>query len=511
MVSLIFTIFLIVMIVGIKKIYYYFKVKAILEEEEDEITKKNFREDIMLKGENVEAIEKEKMMNKKNILKKQKKFSKVVILFLFCIFLQVPLSLVSNIVEERMSLYNETVNEIGREWGEKQVITGPIIVIPYSESYYKKEIIVSKDGDKIEKDVKKVRHNQLLLLPDDLVINSILEEESRNRGIYKTIVYTSNINLQGNFSKLKQKIPEEYEEIYYDKARVVFGVTDTKALLKINKFNLNGEKSFLESGTGVSSVALLEKGVSGDLADLEDGIEFEINFDIRGSKGISFIPLGEKNKFIISSKWPSPSFNGYLPSKSEITKEGFNATWDISSLTRNYSQNLIIKNDGIHKHNFLNEVIASVNLYSGITHYRQVIRATKYGLLFIALTMLIAYGFELISKKETHYIQYGIIGVSLVIFYLLLLSLSEHTSFFIAYILSTGATVLPISIYVAKFSKNVKFGIGMFIMLVGIYSVLYSILKMEDYALLTGTLLILIVIYGLMYMTRNTQKLLDDE
>ena len=121
------------------------------------------------------------------------------------------------------------------------------------------------------------------------------------------------------------------------------------------------------------------------------------------------------------------------------------------------------------------------------------------------MSLLAVYLFEISGKKETHYIQYGIVGFSLVMFYLLLLSLAEHISFITAYGISAAAVIIPVSLYIASVTKNIKYGIGMLVLLIGIYSILFSILKMEDYALLTGTLLIMGVLYLLMYITKNME------
>jgi len=147
--------------------------------------------------------------------------------------------------------------------------------------------------------------------------------------------------------------------------------------------------------------------------------------------------------------------------------------------------------------------IVKVLLYNSVTDYTQIYRACNYGFLFILMSLVIVYIFEIVSKKVAHYVQYIVVGFSLVMFYLLLLSLSEHLGFEMAYLLASLAIVIPNSLYVASMTDNKKFGIGMFIFLSGIYAILFSILRMEQYALLTGTLLILAVLYVVMYLTKK--------
>ena len=284
---------------------------------------------------------------------------------------------------------------------------------------------------------------------------------------------------------------------------IAMGISNIKSILKINKFQAGNynEDVELKSGTGLTHPDALSSGISGEFKSniyLDDEIPFDISFVLRGSEGISILPFGRENYFKISSPWKSPNFYGMLPSNRTINDNGFSAEWNISHLVRNYGQDFIAENTVN-----LYEGKAGVNLYEGITHYRQVIRASKYGVLFIMLSLLIVYIFEISSRKLTHYIQYGIVGFSLALFYLLLLSLSEHLSFTVAYAVSTMAVVIPNSLYISSVSGNKKYGIGIFFFLLGVYIVLFSILKMEEYSLITGTLLIMIVLYVVMYLTRN--------
>ena len=142
-----------------------------------------------------------------------------------------------------------------------------------------------------------------------------------------------------------------------------------------------------------------------------------------------------------------------------------------------------------------------------MTHYRQVMRAVKYSMLFIMLSLFVVYLFEITSKRYTHYVQYGVVGFSLVLFYLVLLSMSEYFSFGTAYIIAALMVVIPNSLYIKAVTANNKYGLGMFVFLSGIYAVLYSILKMEQYALITGTLLLVLVLYVIMYLTRHIEVL----
>ncbi|AVQ32458.1 cell envelope integrity protein CreD [Fusobacterium varium] len=429
---------------------------------------------------------------------------KALFLFFFSLLLQIPLMFVNGVVHERNYLYDSTIKNIGKEWGETQTIAGPVIVVPYTEEYYEREYTVDKQGKETEVVKSKKRKNSLIILPEKLDINVNLKEEVRKRGIYKSMVYTGELKMKGNFSKVLSNIPIN-AVVDYNEISISLGITDIKALLKIDKFSFNGNEIELESGTGLVKPFQISKGISGKL-NMKNEELTEIPFDIelvfRGSEGITLLPMGKENSFFIKSAWKNPSFYGMLPRERVIDENGFSANWNISHLTRNYKQYFFASESNKID---LSEAQAGVALYNGITHYRQVIRAAKYGVLFIMMSLLAVYLFEISGKKETHYIQYGIVGFSLVMFYLLLLSLAEHISFITAYGISAAAVIIPVSLYIASVTKNIKYGIGMLVLLIGIYSILFSILKMEDYALLTGTLLIMGVLYLLMYITKNME------
>lgn len=429
---------------------------------------------------------------------------KALFLFFFSLLLQIPLMFVNGVVHERNYLYDSTIKNIGKEWGETQTIAGPVIVVPYTEEYYEREYTVDKQGKETEIVKSKKRKNSLIILPEKLDINVNLKEEVRKRGIYKSMVYTGELKMKGNFSKVLSNIPIN-AVVDYNEISISLGITDIKALLKIDKFSFNGNKIELESGTGLVKPFQISKGISGKL-NMKNEELTEIPFDIelvfRGSEGITLLPMGKENSFFIKSAWKNPSFYGMLPRERVIDENGFSANWNISHLTRNYKQYFFASESNKID---LSEAQAGVALYNGITHYRQVIRAAKYGVLFIMMSLLAVYLFEISGKKETHYIQYGIVGFSLVMFYLLLLSLAEHISFITAYGISAAAVIIPVSLYIASVTKNIKYGIGMLVLLIGIYLILFSILKMEDYALLTGTLLIMGVLYLLMYITKNME------
>ncbi|MCI6152275.1 MAG: cell envelope integrity protein CreD [Fusobacterium perfoetens] len=421
---------------------------------------------------------------------------KIGFLFILAILLQIPMFFINRIIDERDYSYRNMVEEIGNEWGKKQTIAGAFLIIPYSD----KEVSYDDSGKKLEKTIVK----DWIVLPDKLNIKVDLKDEVRERGIYKTIVYNGDVTLEGEFPKLKDVLPAN---MYPYNIGIGLGITDTKSIMKVEKFQVGEEDIYLASGTGLKQWNL-STGISGTIEKnyLEEGkITFSIKLNLRGNGGINILPFGKENHFEVTSPWKAPKFYGILPSTKVIDENGFKAEWDVSSFVRNYKQDFT---DGFYSD--ISEGKIGVDLYEGITHYRQVMRAVKYSMLFIMLSLFVVYIFEVTSKRFTHYIQYGVVGFSLTMFYLVLLSMSEYFSFELAYIIATLMVVIPNSLYIKAVTKNNNYGIGIFVFLSGIYAVLYSILKMEQYALMTGTLLIMIVLYVMMYITRNIETFREE-
>ena len=443
---------------------------------------------------------------------------KIVFLFIFVLVLLIPLKLIKNLIDDRGKLYKQTITNIGNEWGKSQKIIAPVITISYTDTSINNKDSVSNASNTKAVAVVPVER-KFAILPEELNATIEMKDEVRQRGIYNATVYNANVKLKGYFSA---KILKEDRKVL---GCISIGLTDTKALIKINKFKI-GDMD-LEAMSGTMAAPLITNGISGQLGPEHNNtmnkekIPFEIDIDFRGSRDISILPLGKKNHFEIKSNWKSPSFSGVLPTERTIDNNGFSAVWEVSNLIRNYPQIIDINNDqfsdfyqdGVVYNEYDDETtysdnndentIVKVALFDSVTSYTQIYRACNYGILFIGMSLVVVFIFEIVSKKAAHYVQYGVVGFSLVIFYLLLLSLSEHIGFEWSYLISSLAIVIPNSLYITSMTSSKKFGIGMFIFLSGIYAILFSILRMEQYALLTGSLLILAVLYAVMYLTKK--------
>lgn len=414
----------------------------------------------------------------------------------------IPLGKIGSVVDERSNLHDNVLHEIASQWGRPQVLSGPALVLPVVEKYNITETTKDKDG--VERTTSKAvyKHKNIVILPKLLNEKISLKEKYLHRSIYNSLVYTADINVSGEFLIPNlSKLSDNIDKVRYDKAYLLMGLSDTKAIKNSPLLSFDDQKVSFEPGT-----QLILKGIDGGFhAPLElnaDRKRYSFDFRIKanGSSYIRFAAFGEKSHIEVASPWQHPSFQGsVLPTEREISDSGFSATWEIPSLARNFPQAWIFED---HKYN-VGSLLTGVDLFEPVALYSLIERSIKYGVLFILLTFLTFLVFELTQNSKLHYVQYMLIGFSLGLFFLTLLSLSEHIDFMMAYIIATCITVLSISLYSWFSTRSFKQTSIVMALLGALYAILYSLLHLEDYALLFGTMLLLAVLFVLMWITRN--------
>jgi len=413
----------------------------------------------------------------------------------------IPLFMVENIVRERNRYYHSVIEDIAKGWGGMQTVVGPVLVVPYIEHITSIDTVTDNSGlsKTITRDV--FNDKTLILLPEDLKIDTELFEKHRKRGIYDSLLYTADMSISGHFNL--SALPSEGRKynIRWQKAWLAVGLSDTKAINSTTPLRWEDSSAKFKPGTRLPK--LFSQGFHASMKDIKKGGErpkFRIKLSFNGSTGLRFAPLGETTISTIKSSWPHPSFQGaILPASKNISKNGFEAEWRIPYLARNYPQSWL-RGDENHS---LHTVTTGVNLFTSVSLYSKISRATKYGMLFIGLTFITFLIFEITVGKRLHVIQYIVIGVALSLFYLILVSLSEHIKFFMAYIDASVVTVGIISLYTWATMKSFSRAFVIFLLLSGLYGVLYFILQMEDYALLAGAAVMLFIVIILMITTRN--------
>ena len=431
-----------------------------------------------------------------------------VLIAVLVLFMSIPLDMVKGIVWDRSTQYHSVLDDIAQTWGHEQKLSGPVLLVPYSEKHTTVKTVIDPDGTERKINKLNYTHHTAIVLPENLDIQTKISEKRRKRSIYESLVYTANLKITGNFARPNiEGLSKSIDEIHWDKAWLALGVSDTRAINKVSSLQWSSQQSNFEPGTRITN--LIKSGFHAPL-QLNAGqskYRFALDLNINGSNGFYFEPFGKTTQVNMVSDWPHPSFQGsVLPQKREITDTGFTASWSVPHLARNYPQIWTLDKQQFDIHEFS----SGVNLFEPVTLYSKITRAIKYGSLFITLTYITFLIFELAIKRRLHLVQYTMIGLAMSLFYLTLLSLAEHILFLPAYIASAGIIVLMISFYVYAMMRNITRAGLIAGLLAGLYGILYTLLNLEDFSLLVGTILLLVVLAVLMYLTRNTgRKTLD--
>ncbi len=413
---------------------------------------------------------------------------KLLIIGFIILMLLIPVQMIKNLITERESLRENVEEEIFSKWGNSQTVAGPILSIPY---YW-----YSKD------DEKTIRHMSLVhFLPDELFVTGEVGTEVRYRGIYETIVYQASLNIHGtiphpDFSAWKI----ENKDILWDEAFLSLGIPDMRGIKPGASVLINGRQVLIKPG--LQNLGMLQSGIRTDFPleeeSLSTGYPFEIKLNLNGSGSLNFVPSGKTTRITLNSEWTEPSFTGaFLPESRNITEEGFSAEWKILDLNRNYPQQWKDEDYGFDGSEF------GVYFLLPVDQYQKTYRSVKYAIMFLSLTFLIFLFVEILGYIRIHPIQYLLVGLALLIFYVLLLSLSEQINLNLAYLFSSLAIVIMISSYARAIFKNWKQTLITALCLIALYTFLFTVLQLQDYALLLGSIGLFIALGVTMYLSRN--------
>ncbi len=418
--------------------------------------------------------------------------SRFAVLGVMALAMFIPLAFVDGLTEERQAYFERTLDDVASAWGGEQVLNGPYLLIP--------EKVEVQDGEGEDgKPVRVMRWERRVVLPAELNLEVQIEHQLRSRALYEVPVYTAVLKVTGAFPALSRAGGiADMARLDLRAARVAVGIAHTRAIGRVSELELAGAGLPFEAGTGAS---WLGSGIHAAPAayDGDQRQPFEFEIELRGTRSLSLIPVGGASRIDMISSWPHPSFTGqYLPERHDVTPTGFSATWLVSKLARDLPDSWLARQQVVVP----TDMLASVRLFQPVTGYKVVDRAIKYGVLFIALTFLTFVCFELTRGFRFHPVQYGVVGVALVLFYLTLLSLSEHLPFGLAYGLATVLLTTMIAWYVLSLSHSRLLAGFTGVVIGALYGVLYVLLKLETFALLLGTAVLLVGLFGLMYATR---------
>jgi inner membrane protein len=414
--------------------------------------------------------------------------TRAAILGMLTLALKIPLGLVGGVIDDRQMHESEAMRKVTESWGKAQVFTGPMMVLPFKRF---------SDG----------RDNRALtLLPEKLSIDGQIRPEQRRRGLFAVTVYTATLDVVAEFPlKAVRDILVEGRGIDWTAARLDIGLTDPKAISAAT-VEVDGQQIDWNSGLETSLSTLPASVGALDLMKRET-VTVRIRISFGGSACLSLAPIGRRTEATLSSPWPSPSFIGrYLPLEQTIDKDGFQARWSTSNLGRPYGQLWDSGNATQPAPGVVTDSAFGFALYNPIDAYRQTDRAIKYAVMFIGLTFAACLLFEMATGTRPHVAQYGLIGLSLCIFYLLLLSASEQIGFAPAYLASAAAVAVQATIYNWALYRRRGAALAFGAILTGLYAGLYTLLQLEDVALLAGSLLLFTVLSLAMWLTRNLHR-----
>jgi inner membrane protein len=396
--------------------------------------------------------------------------------------LMVPLAMVQGVVSERTARRSEATRDISSIWGGVQTLGGPVLTVPY------------RDG-------------HAHFLPQRLEIDGAVDPEIRRRSLFEVVVFRSRLKVKGRFAPPSftgiRAVPDE---IRWDGATLSLGVADPKGISRGIMLNVNGtERPF---APGVEPAGLFGSGVRAPVTGLSatsGPLEFALEIELNGTRQLRFMPGGDETTVALASTWPHPSFAGApLPLSRDVRANGFTATWRAPFFGRGYPSRWASGEMNADQLKAQGEASAfGVILLQPVDIYQQTERAVKYGALFIVSTFVIAFLWEIVRGALLHPIHYLFVGFAMCVFYLLLLSLSEHVGFDRAYLAAATATIALLSWYWSRIVKGLRHGASMAVALMGVYGYLYLLLRLEDSALLAGSVGLFAMLAMVMYLTRH--------
>ncbi|WP_424244852.1 inner membrane protein [Elusimicrobium posterum] len=449
--------------------------------------------------------------------KKDRNFSlnilgKAAVVGALLLLMLLPLFFIQNTMKERKQYKDHALGTISSSWGSDQLLAAPFINIGYTVN-----TVETVNKEKVVKTSTQYKK----FAPQNLETSVEMIPQVRNIGIFSMPVYTANIKIKGNFDVLPTtssnafltielkdlkgitKMPQgkfgtqqlEFEP-YAQNNTISFGALgpneDDPMDKKSSRKYYYDDYDYGNKNTSANAIAAKVKyGTT--------KTDFEISFPLQGSGTMNLVPIAKQNKFTVSSPWKDPLFFGsFLPAQKEINENGFSASWDISYLASGIPQTFDTMN--------VKESVFGVKLATPVDSYRNGLRAAKYGLLFLALTFLACFVFEIVGSKPIHAFQYVMVGAAMSIFYILLLSLSEFMCFGLAYLIAAAAVIVMITSYI-RFAiikeSGAKYIVAPAGILTGLYIYLYVLLQLQDFSLLFGAFGLFIGLAAVMYTTRN--------
>ncbi|MDI1256121.1 MAG: cell envelope integrity protein CreD [Flavobacterium sp.] len=428
--------------------------------------------------------------------------AKMFMVGLLTLVLMIPLVFVNNLIVERSLRQKEVVSETADKWGESVYFYGPILKIPYNT--FTETVTVNEKTKEVTKQIT-ANVKFAYFFPEELKNNSdVTMTKPLHRGLYQSNVFKARMNFEGVYSQPNFAINNIADEnIQWENATILIKTTDMKSIksqpnMALGNNNYHFEPVQSNSNDSVATLETRAVDIQALLNNKKLNFKFAINYN--GSHQVKIVPIGKTTEAKMVSNWHSPSFMGnWIPDEKnkQVSDSGFEAQWQVLHLNRPFAQQSFETLPDLRKYSF------GVDFITPVDEYQQNERASKYGFLVIGLTFLIFFLIQSVSKISIHIFQYCMIGLALIMFYTLLISITEHSSFTFAYLIAGSAVVALISVYSFSILKNSKFPIFIGMALSVLYTFIYVIIQLEDYALLVGSVGLFFILAAVMYFSRK--------
>ena len=428
----------------------------------------------------------------------------------------IPLLMVYALVSDRQHQARVAQDSIAAGWAGPQVVTGPLLVIPYRDEAVTTEVV---DGKSVTRTIEVRKHLYLSAERQDIETN--LQPDVKRRAIYETVIYKAEVSGVAEY-----KLPDDLErfgvkrdQLILQEAEVRLGISDPRGLQTDSALAVEGEPLNLKPGKGLASTGSSGVHAYYDWTGAEP-IELAWSYTLRGSRSFSVVPSGNATNWTAMSEWPHPSFTGsFLPGEDdrELSADGFKANWTISNLALGQST-LSHSDDGpevvgggqSYEYSHVTvpaysdgAAVATIGLIEPVDLYSQVDRAVKYGFLFIGFTFLVFFMFDVVAGARVATAEYLLTGAGLVLFFVMLLAFAEVIGFALAYLVASGAIIGLLTAYSAAVLSSWKRAGVVGAVLVGLYALLFVLLNLEAWSLMIGSLLLFFALAGVMYATRG--------
>ncbi len=422
----------------------------------------------------------------------------LVVGFLLLVLL-IPLEFVQSLIDERAFRQEEVVREINTKWGNEVLLSGPIVKTPYKIRTEEK-LFNEKTNSYYTKTNE--TYSQAYFFPEKLDINSQVETKPLNRSIYESVVYTAAIDIQGTFPIIDfSEMDIAEEDIFWDKATILLETSNLKGIKTTPLVNIDTQALAMTPQYATSYLNTIQSNHIANAKELfSEQRPFSFNLKINGSESLKFLPIGKETTATMTSNWHSPSFDGnFLPEDTDkqISQDGFSANWRVLQINRQFEQSFFGQLPDLSASAFGTKLIIPVD------EYQKSERTAKYGFLVIGLTLLVFLLIQLVSKIYIHPFQYVMIGLALVMFYTLLISISEHSNFLKAYTIAAFAVLGLVTIYSRLILKGFKFPLLICGSLASLYGFIYVIIQLENYALLVGSIGLFLILAVIMLASRK--------